>query len=95
MRKLVTLETVTEVRPIPDADAIEAIVIRGWVVVAKRREFQAGDRCVYFEIDSALPLSDERFAFLGADGIEGARTKDGSASWCLQSRFGIADGILP
>jgi RNA ligase (TIGR02306 family) len=68
MRKLVTLETVVEVRPIPDADAIEAIVIRGWVVVAKRGEFQVGDRCVYFEIDSALPLSDERFAFLGARG---------------------------
>ena len=68
MRKLVTLETVVEVRPIPDADAIEAIVIRGWVVVAKRGEFQVRDRCVYFEIDSALPLSDERFAFLGARG---------------------------
>jgi RNA ligase (TIGR02306 family) len=68
MRKLVTLETVVEVRPIPDADAIEAIVIRGWVVVAKRGEFQVGDRCVYFEIDSALPLSDERFAFLSARG---------------------------
>jgi RNA ligase (TIGR02306 family) len=68
MRKLVTLETVVEVRPIPDADAIEAIVVRGWVVVAKRGEFRVGDRCVYFEIDSALPLSDERFAFLGARG---------------------------
>lgn len=68
MRQLVTLETVADVRPIPDADAIEAISIRGWVVVAKLGEFKVGDRCVYFEIDSALPLTDERFAFLGTRG---------------------------
>ncbi len=64
MRKLVTLETVVEVRPIPDADAIEAVVIRGWVVVAKRGEFQVGDCCVYFRLTlrcrcpmSGLPFS--------------------------------------
>lgn len=102
MRKLVTLETVVEVRPIPDADAIEAIVIRGWVVVAKRGEFQVGDRCVYFEIDSALPLSDERFAFLGARGTnttlnrnESARTKNGTAGRRLQPRRGTASGVVP
>jgi RNA ligase (TIGR02306 family) len=68
MRKLVTIETVLSVSPIADADAIEALSIRGWTVVAKKGEFVVGDRCVYFEIDSALPLSDERFAFLASRG---------------------------
>jgi RNA ligase (TIGR02306 family) len=68
MRKLVTLETVLDVRPIPEADAIEAIVIRGWTVVAKKGEFNIGDTCAYFEIDCALPMSDERFTFLASRG---------------------------
>jgi RNA ligase (TIGR02306 family) len=68
MRKLVSLETIVDIRPIHEADAIEAVVVRGWIVVSKRGEFQVGDQCVYFEIDSALPLSDSRFEFLGSRG---------------------------
>ncbi|MFZ6777130.1 RNA ligase (ATP) [Undibacterium sp. Ji83W] len=64
MRKLVTIRTVSNIRPIPDADAIECASVDGWSVVVKKNEFQVGDACVYFEIDSFLPLSDTRFAFL-------------------------------
>ncbi|MFZ6871769.1 RNA ligase (ATP) [Undibacterium sp. Di27W] len=64
MRKLVTIRTVSNIRPIPDADAIECASVDGWSVVVKKNEFQIGDACVYFEIDSFLPLSDARFAFL-------------------------------
>lgn len=64
-RKLVTVKQVTEIRPIPDADAIEcAIIGGGWPVVVKKGEFKVGDSGVYFEIDSFLPAEDERFAFL-------------------------------
>jgi RNA ligase (TIGR02306 family) len=65
-RKLVTVERILDVRPIADANAIEAITVRGWTVVSKKGEFRVGDACVYFEIDAALPLSDARFAFLAA-----------------------------
>lgn len=69
-RQLVTLETVVDVRPIPDADAIESLTVRGWNVVAKKGQFKTGDRCVYIEIDAALPLCDPRFAFLEARGAK-------------------------
>ena len=71
-RQLVTIRTVSELRPIPDADAIETAVVDGWTCVVKKGEFGAGDRGVYFEIDSLLPLADERFSFLkkGAIGQE-------------------------
>ena len=69
-RQLVTLEPILDVRPIADADAIEAVVVRGWLVVTKKGDFAVGDRCVYFEIDSALPLADPRFEFLGARGTK-------------------------
>lgn len=64
VRRLVTHEIVTDIRPIPDADAIETARVRGWDVVVKKGEVQVGDEVLYFEIDSALPLTDDRFAFL-------------------------------
>lgn len=70
IRRLVTRERVSAVAAIPDADAIEAVAVRGWTVVAKKGEFTAGDECVYVEIDAALPLDDERFAFLAPRGTK-------------------------
>jgi RNA ligase (TIGR02306 family) len=70
MRNVVSIETVAAVRAIPEADAIEAITIRGWTVVAKKGEFAAGDPCVYIEIDAALPMDDARFAFLALRGTK-------------------------
>ena len=64
LRRLVTVETVRDVRPIPDADAIEAVTVRGWTVVTRNGEFASGDPCLYIEIDACLPLDDPRFAFL-------------------------------
>ena len=74
MRKLVSIRTIGELRPIEGADAIECALVDGWTVVTKKGEFKAGDPCMYFEIDSFLPESDERFAFLMKGGV---RTMDG------------------
>lgn len=64
MRKLVTIRTITSIRPINGADFIECAHIDGWQVVVKKNEFKPGDPCVFFEIDSVIPLSDSRFDFL-------------------------------
>ncbi|MHB8264039.1 MAG: RNA ligase (ATP) [Acidimicrobiales bacterium] len=69
-RRLATVETVGDLRPIPDADSIEVATVRGWNVVVKIGEFRTGDSCIYFEIDSMLPLSDARFAFLESRGVK-------------------------
>lgn len=63
-RQMVTLRKITELREIPDAEFIETAVIDGWTVVVKKGEFEADDECVFFEIDSFLPATDARFAFL-------------------------------
>ena len=102
MRTLVSIETVAAVRSIPDADAIEAITIRGWTVVAKKGEFAAGDPCVYIEIDAALPLDDPRFAFLAPRGtkttVEGRLVhvpEDRTPARRVQPRIGLAAPRLP
>jgi RNA ligase (TIGR02306 family) len=64
MRKLATIQIVRDVQPIEKADAIEKIQVKDWWCVAKKGEFRAGERCVYFEIDSLLPSANPAFAFL-------------------------------
>lgn len=55
-RKLASIQVIKDIRPIPSADAIVCVQILGWECVAKKNEFNVGDKCVYFEIDSVLPI---------------------------------------
>ena len=66
MRKLVSIVTIATAEPIADSDRLDVVTMKGqgWRVVAGRGEFKPGDTAVYFEIDSALPADDERYAFL-------------------------------
>jgi len=57
MRKLASVQQIIDIKPIPGADAIEVVQILGWKCVAKKGEFSVGSKCVYFEIDSLLPVS--------------------------------------
>ena len=79
-RKLVTFRTIDAIDPIPGADFIKVASIEGWKVVVKHDEFQPGDMCVFFEVDSFLPMGDLQYEFLRKNattwhGIEGARLK--------------------
>jgi len=62
-RKLATVRIIADIQPIPGADFIEVVTVDGWKCVAKKGDFKVGDRCIYFEIDSYLPVQD-RFEFL-------------------------------
>nr|AGS52527.1 hypothetical protein [uncultured bacterium contig00005] len=64
MRNLATIQTISGIKPIPDSDFIELALLKGWQCVVKKGEFKPGDLCVYFEVDSFLPIDDERFEFL-------------------------------
>ena len=63
MRKLASIRKIAEIKPIKDADAIEAVRVDGWWLVSKKNEFKVNDLCVYFEVDSFLPVRPE-FEFL-------------------------------
>lgn len=63
-RALAHIEKIEWVKPIEGADNIELIGVLGWVCIAKKEEFKAGDLAVYIEIDSKCPENDRRFAFL-------------------------------
>jgi RNA ligase (TIGR02306 family) len=55
MRKLASVRRIKQLSPIEGADRIEVATVDGWQVVVKKGEFQVGDLCVYFEIDSWVP----------------------------------------
>jgi RNA ligase (TIGR02306 family) len=57
MRKLATIRRIDELVLIEGADAIVMVKIDGWECVALKEEFSVGDLCVYFEIDSLIPMS--------------------------------------
>ncbi len=62
-RKLASIQRIGNILPIEGADAIEIVTVNSWKVVSKKGEFKEGDLCVYFEIDSFLPVREE-FEFL-------------------------------
>lgn len=68
-RKLVTRRVISDVYEHPNADALELARIDGWQVVVRKGEFVRGDACCFFEIDSWLPVDDERFEFLAKSGV--------------------------
>ena len=64
-RALAYTVIVDEIREIPGYDRVEHARVGGWwVIVNKADNIKPGDMCVYFEVDSRVPDTDERFAFL-------------------------------
>ena len=56
-RKLASIQRIISLEPIAGADAILVAQVLGWKCVVKKNEFKVGDLCVYFEIDSILPIA--------------------------------------
>jgi hypothetical protein len=63
MRNLASIQRISNLEPIQNADAIEKATVLGWQLVVKKGEFAVNDLCVYCEIDSLLPDKPE-FEFL-------------------------------
>lgn len=64
-RALAYVVAIDEIKPIEGYDRVEYARTNGWwVVISKNDSLKVGDKCVYFEIDSKVPATDERFKFL-------------------------------
>lgn len=62
-RKLASFRILVDVVPHPNADNLEIALVDGWKCLVKKGDFKAGDRVIYFEIDSLLPVTPQ-FEFL-------------------------------
>ena len=54
-RKLATIRTISDIKPIEGADLICTYIVDGWQVVSKVNEFLAGSPVVFIEVDSWVP----------------------------------------
>jgi RNA ligase (TIGR02306 family) len=103
-RKLVTIKTITDISPIPDADAIDVVTVdHGWKVVVKKEDnYQLGEKVLYFEVDSWVPHRIAPFLSKGQEpreyeGVKGERLRTiklrGATSQGLVLKFEYCGGI--
>ncbi|MEZ6137870.1 MAG: RNA ligase (ATP) [Pirellulaceae bacterium] len=93
MRKLATIRTVNDTKPIEGADMIELAVVDGWKCVAKKGEYHVGDAVIYCEIDSFLPVREE-FEFLRKSSLKTMDDREGFRLRTLKLRGQISQGLL-
>lgn len=92
-RKLATIRTIEEIKPIEGADAIEAARVDGWWVVIKKGEYAVGATVIYLEIDSWVPQELAPFLVKGAipreyNGVKGERLRT------VKLRGQISQGLI-
>ena len=97
-RKLVTIQQISAITDIPGADLIASATIQGWQVIVKKSEFKVNDLCLFFEIDSFLPL-EPRYEFLKKttkfEGKEGYRLKTMKMKGTLSQGLALPLSMFP
>eukprot|EP00301_Raphidiophrys_heterophryoidea_P016464 c26042_g1_i1.p1 GENE.c26042_g1_i1~~c26042_g1_i1.p1 ORF type:complete len:390 (+),score=79.10 c26042_g1_i1:96-1172(+) len=93
MRALAKIVSIDGVENHPNADQLDVAVVGGWQVVVKREEFRAGDRAVFFEIDSWVPSAIAPFLSRDKEpreyeGVKGERLKT------MKLRGELSQGLL-
>lgn len=94
MRKLASIRTIENIRPIEGADKIELASIGGWnVVVAKEVGHKVGDWVVYCEIDCFLPIREE-FEFLRKSSYKKMGNQEGFRLKTIKLRNEVSQGLI-
>ncbi len=93
-RKLATIRKIKDIVPIEGADAIELALVDGWqVVVAKNVGHKVGDKIVYCEIDSFLPIKEE-FEFLRKSSYKKMEDQEGFRLRTIKLRGVLSQGLI-
>jgi RNA ligase (TIGR02306 family) len=93
-RKLATIREITDIRAIEGADMIELASVGGWnVVVAKNVGHKIGDKVVYCEIDSFLPIKEE-FEFLRKSSYKKMGDQEGFRLKTIKLRGQVSQGLI-
>ncbi|MDR1299228.1 MAG: RNA ligase (ATP) [Oscillospiraceae bacterium] len=97
MRNLASIQKISAISPIPDADRIEVATVLGWNVVVGKGEYAPGDLAVYFEIDSYLPAEDARFEFLAKSSLRSSPDQGRKKGYRIKTaklRGVVSQGLL-
>lgn len=94
MRKLVTLREIDKITPIDGADKLECLHIGGWTVVDQKGKFYQGQRVLFFEEDSLIPLDRGYFSHLARFGVTQFAGKDYFRVKAIRLRGQISQGLV-
>lgn len=94
IRKLASIRQCTALQAIPGADAIQVAVVDGWTCVVKIGEIEVGQKGVYFEIDSFLPVDDARFEFLRKSSLRKMGDQEGFRLRTIRLRGQLSQGLF-
>lgn len=92
-RKLATIQIIEDLKPIPDAYLIEVATVKGWKLVVKKGEYKVGDKAIYCEIDSFLPIKEE-YEFLRKSSYKKMGDIEGFRLRTIKLRGQISQGLL-
>lgn len=94
MRKLATIRSIANLRPIEGADRIETATIDGWQVVVEKDRYKEGENIIYCEIDSFLPIRPQ-YEFLRKSSYK--KLRDGQEGFRLRTvklRGQVSQGLV-
>lgn len=93
-RKLASVQIIRGIEPIEDADLIELAIINNWrVVVSKKDGYKLGEKVIYCEIDSFLPIREE-FEFLRKSSYKKILDQEGFRLKTIRLRGQISQGLI-
>ena len=93
-RKLASVQTIRGIEPIQGAEFIETATINNWKVVVNKREgLKVGDKIIYCEIDSFLPIREE-FEFLRKSSYKKIVDKEGFRLRTIKLKGQISQGLI-
>jgi RNA ligase (TIGR02306 family) len=92
-RKLASVQVIADIQPIEGADAIEVALINAWKIVIKKGEYAVGQKVVYCEIDSFLPIA-EPYEFLRKTSLKKMGDREGFRIKTIRLRGQISQGLL-
>ena len=93
-RKLASVRIVKELKDITGANKIQLALIDGWQCVVNKNEFKVGDKCIYFEIDSFLPIEDQ-YEFLRKSSFKSTENLgEGFRIKTIKLKGQLAQGLL-
>lgn len=58
-RKLASIQKIVAIESCPNSENLEIAHVLGWKVVVQKGEFKVGDKAIFFEVDSFIPLTPE------------------------------------
>lgn len=92
-RKLASVQEILSIDDIPGADMIQCATVKGWKLVVKKGEFNTGDKAIYCEIDSFLPIREE-FEFLRKSSFKRMGELEGFRLRTIKLRGQVSQGLL-